>query len=97
MAQRTGYGVADRGGARVGVNTNPKKNTKHNPDKPLATRYWHQGFGMIKVMNTDVVPFMTLATAIRIAEQAEANVKGLRTIVTAVNGGWGYYVAPREF
>ncbi len=95
MPHHTGYGASDRGGARVGINTVPKKNAKHNPDKPLPTRYWHQGFGTIKVMDTDVVPFATLATAVRIAEQAEANVKGLHLIIMAVNSGWGYYIAPK--
>lgn len=82
----------------VGVDTIPRqKATGSGSKNKPASRYWHQGFGVIKCGRRDAVPFATQATAIRIAEQAAENLnktrkkKNVKMIVRKHREVWVYY------
>jgi hypothetical protein len=77
---------------RVGVDTASQRTgvRKGSGSNIPATRYWHQGFGVIKQEGFQVVPFTSRATAARIAEQATANTKIPMSVVPVYGVGWGY-------
>lgn len=73
---------------------------RHRSNIP-ASRYWHQGFGVVIRNGIPRVPFIDKATAMRIAKQAETNVppkKGLKPKMTVFKDvdGWSYRLAKGE-
>lgn len=75
---------------RAGTETMPKRRRGDKPANPAATTFWHQGFATIKVpVYGVVVPFITQATAERIATQATTNGHGWMRVVK-IDVGWGY-------
>lgn len=90
-----------QGGTRVGVESVPKSASQARPGRtknkanPKASTFWHQGFGVIDVCGTPIVPFVLKETAERIAQQAAHHLKR-KMVVMQVGDGWGYYQAPRK-
>jgi hypothetical protein len=77
----------------VGVHTLRKSATlmasSHSKGHPPASKFWHRGFGTVKVDGHQVVPFLEQGTAERIAALAAADT-GQPMKVIAVDDYWAY-------
>ena len=69
----------------------------HRKPRTLATNQWHQGFGVIRIGELQVVPFLTEDRACRVAERA-AKVIGKQKYIKVFRfaDGWCYAILPIE-
>jgi len=92
MARNRNYSSGlGRGASRVGVDTTTTRSIrKGSGSNTPATKYWHQGFGVIRQGGLDIVPFILRETAERIAAQATRNTKIGTRVIAIDDGTWGY-------